>query len=293
MTRDNERDNEHGKERGKERFEELILCLQWILYAERPLKPEELYYAILSGIEEEAPMPWSPEIVTANDIEKFILGCSKGLAETTKSKSQTVQFIHESVRDFLLGKHGINKLRFGLDPGQSHERLRHCCYLYMQIDVSADVPLNIDLPKASMAETNDLCTRVSTKLPFLEYSVHNVLIHANDAGKHGIPQGAFLRSFIIDKWIFLNNMLERYRARRHTSSGEVPELLLFLIQKDLVSLVREYRRSSDNNALFCNQSLLTVSPRDWKVSKDMARALLLPAGRSEGFRIAIETIIEL
>ncbi|KAI4282990.1 MAG: hypothetical protein L6R38_002516 [Xanthoria sp. 2 TBL-2021] len=44
------RDNAH--------FEELILCLQWILYAERPLKREELYYAILSGTDEEALTPW-------------------------------------------------------------------------------------------------------------------------------------------------------------------------------------------------------------------------------------------
>ncbi|KAI4134909.1 MAG: hypothetical protein LQ341_005947, partial [Variospora aurantia] len=80
--------------RDNARSEELILCLQWILHAKRPLKREELYYAILSGTDEEALAPWDFEMVTLQDMDKFILSCSKGLAETTKSKSQTVQFIH-------------------------------------------------------------------------------------------------------------------------------------------------------------------------------------------------------
>ncbi|KAI4262639.1 MAG: hypothetical protein L6R35_007375, partial [Caloplaca aegaea] len=149
------------------RSEELILCLQWILHAKRPLKREELYYAILSGTDEEALAPWDFEIVTSQDMDKFILSCSKGLAETTKSKSQTVQFIHESVRDFLLGKNGINKLRSELDGGRSHERLRQCCYTYINIDLSKDLPRHMELPKANTSEAKDLRTRISAKFPFL------------------------------------------------------------------------------------------------------------------------------
>ena len=40
-----------------------------------------------------------------------ILSSSKGLAEMTRSKNQTVQFIHESVRDFLLKGNGLSGLR--------------------------------------------------------------------------------------------------------------------------------------------------------------------------------------
>ncbi|KAI4252106.1 MAG: hypothetical protein L6R42_008106 [Xanthoria sp. 1 TBL-2021] len=278
------RDNAH--------FEELILCLQWILYAERPMKREELYYAILSSTDEEALTPWDPEMVTAQDIDKFILSCSKGLAETTNPKSQTVQFIHESVRDFLLGKNGINKLRSELDFGQSHERLKQCCYSYMKIDVSADLPRDMELPKASTPEAKDLRTRISMKFPFLEYAVHHVLFHADHAARHGISQELFLQYFATEQWIFLDNMFERYQVRRRTDI-DTSNLLFISTQKDLGGLVRTYRRTLQSDGLDCNPDILTAALFDFKVSEDTIRALLLLPRQSEAFENAIEKVIEL
>ncbi|KAI4262154.1 MAG: hypothetical protein L6R42_002662 [Xanthoria sp. 1 TBL-2021] len=177
------RDNAH--------FEELILCLQWILYAERPLKREELYYAILSGTDEEALTPWDPEIVTAQDIDKFILSCSKGLAETTKSKSQTVQFIHESVRHFLLGKNRMTKLRSELDFGQSNERLKWCCYSVLKKLGSADFVQSMELLKVSTSSAPDHCIRKSSKTPLFDYAVQNIRFHAEKADHCGISQEPF------------------------------------------------------------------------------------------------------
>jgi hypothetical protein len=48
---------------------------------------------------------------------------SKGLAEITKSKQPTVQFIHESVRDYLVTA--------DLMEGPSHERLKRYCTAYL------------------------------------------------------------------------------------------------------------------------------------------------------------------
>src|SRR5205814_1409874 len=95
--------------RDGQNMEDLLLCIQWILYAKRPLKREELYFAILSGEAPEALTAWNPEEITKQDMERFILSSSKGLAEVTKSTDQTVQFIHESVRDFLL-ENGLSDL---------------------------------------------------------------------------------------------------------------------------------------------------------------------------------------
>ncbi|KAI4236697.1 MAG: hypothetical protein LQ349_002383 [Xanthoria aureola] len=290
------RDNAH--------FEELILCLQWILYAKRPLKREELYYAILSGIDEEALTPWDPEMVTAQDIDKFILSCSKGLAETTKSKSQTVQFIHESVRDFLLEKNGINKLRSELDFGRSHERLKQCCYSYMKIDVSADLNDNIELPKASTPEAKDLRTRISIKFPFLEFAVHHVLFHADHAARHGISQDFFLQHFATEQWIFLDNLFERYQVRRRPNDG-TSNLPLISAQKDLAGLIRNCRRIDlaglirncgrifHTNGLPCNLDLLAAALFDFKANEDTIRALLLPIGLSETSKNAMQKVVEL
>src|SRR5205823_4241896 len=104
---------------------ELLLCIQWLLFARQPLKPEQLYFAILSGVEPEVLSRWNSNEITMDVIKRFILNSSKGLAEITKSKSPTVQFIHESVRDFLLEENGLGEIWSGVGnkfQGQSHER---------------------------------------------------------------------------------------------------------------------------------------------------------------------------
>ncbi|KAJ3956749.1 hypothetical protein N0V92_006709 [Colletotrichum tropicale] len=79
--------------------DELLLCIQWVLFAKEPLRPEQLYFAILSGVEVdsfEALSDWDPEDITADIMKRFILDSSKGLAEVTNTKNPIVQFIHES-----------------------------------------------------------------------------------------------------------------------------------------------------------------------------------------------------
>jgi hypothetical protein len=78
----------------------MLLCIQWVLFATQALRPEQLYFAILSGHEPGALAKWNPDDVALSDMKRFILSSSKGLTEVTES--QTVQFIHESVTDFLL-----------------------------------------------------------------------------------------------------------------------------------------------------------------------------------------------
>jgi hypothetical protein len=43
--------------------------------------------------------------VELDQIKTFVRSSSKGLAEVTRNKASEVQFIHKSVRDFLLGKY--------------------------------------------------------------------------------------------------------------------------------------------------------------------------------------------
>ncbi|PQE03833.1 Vegetative incompatibility HET-E-1 protein [Rutstroemia sp. NJR-2017a BBW] len=91
--------------RDEQNPERLQLCLKWILFATRPLKPPELYVAVQLGIDKSSSGHWDPEDVDPDQINTFVRSSSKGLAEVTRSKESEVQFIHESVRDFLLGKY--------------------------------------------------------------------------------------------------------------------------------------------------------------------------------------------
>ena len=221
--------------RDRENMKELVLCLQWILYAKRPLKREEIYHALLSGTDPEALSVSNPEEITAQDMERFILSCSKGLAETTKLKAQTVQFIHESVRDFLLGKNGFNKLKLELGFGLSQDRLKQCCYKYMAIDTSECLPPSMALPAAFSEEAKGLRELVSEKLPFLEYAVRNVLYHADVADGQGITQKAFVENFTLKNWIMLDNLFEKYHVRRHTPNAS---LLYIVAEKNFSNLIR-------------------------------------------------------
>lgn len=186
--------------RDDENKEDLVLCLQWIFYAQRPLKLAELYFAIRSGIEPTELTEWNQDEITEGDMEMYILSCSKGLLETTKGKDRIVRFIHESVRDFLL-RNGLAKLTSDVEDnitGLSHERLKQCCYNYIKnINISQHVPLEVPLPRAS-SEARSLRQLVSEKFPFLEYAVYNMLHHSDIAESHGISQKRFLESFSLD-----------------------------------------------------------------------------------------------
>ncbi|KAL8670368.1 MAG: hypothetical protein Q9168_005095 [Polycauliona sp. 1 TL-2023] len=277
--------------RDKACFEELILCLEWILHARRPLKREELYYAILSGTVNEQLTSWDQEEVTVEVMDNFILNCSKGLFETTKSKQHhTVQFIHESVRDFLLGENGITKLRAGSTSGQSHERLMQCCKKYAEIDISQDFPDSLELEKASDPTIQNLRQTIRKKYPFLEYSVHNVLWHTDQADRVGISQKQVLVSFDITRWVRLDNMLAQYQTHRHTIERKPSSMLLYiLIEKNLRSLVQTYGRSDREHPLiFCQMAL-----NDFKVDEQMLQALLRPTEQPEAYKTAFEKVISL
>lgn len=229
--------------RGPHNRGELLLCIQWVLFAKQPLTPEELYFAILTGIKLDAAIEWDPEEVTPEVMRRFILNSSKGLVEVTKSKIPTVQFIHESVRDFLLKENGLSKIWSDLGNNfqvQSHERLKRCCLAYMNMDVTSHVDLS-RLPKAFSQEAADLRQSAGNKFPFLEYAVRNVLYHAEVAESCGLPQDDFLQSFPHLHWINLRNLFEKYEVRRYTQSAS---LLYILAENNMANLVRVSMRIS-------------------------------------------------
>jgi hypothetical protein len=111
---------------------DLLLCIQWLLVSKRPLQPEEFYDALASTDGPGRTFNQSLN-VTEDVMDRFILVSSKGLAEIQQT-SQTVQFIRESVKDFLLEEDGVASLwPEYADPTffmtTSHERLKRCCDL--------------------------------------------------------------------------------------------------------------------------------------------------------------------
>ncbi|KAH0544912.1 hypothetical protein FGG08_000992 [Glutinoglossum americanum] len=216
--------------------DELVLCVQWVLFSRQPLSPEEVYFAIISGVEPKILSKWDPDETPRDVIERFILNSSKGLAEITKSEIRKVQFIHESVKDFLLKENGLGNIwpELGRNfQGRSHERLKNCCLNYMSIEVST----HLGLPKASLQKTVDFRQSATSAFPFLDYAVHNVLYHADVAAGCGIAQENLIQSFPLARWIKLNNLFEKYEVRRHTEDAS---LLYVLAEGNMPNLIRAH-----------------------------------------------------
>ncbi|KPM35907.1 hypothetical protein AK830_g10681 [Neonectria ditissima] len=225
--------------RDNERPEDLLLSMEWILYAKRPLKWEELYFALISGLHPNTLGSWNPEETTVDDMKRFILGSSKGLAEITKPKARTVQFIHESVRDFLLKDHGLRDLRHGMGlPGEDfaslgHDQLKQCCDTYIKLDISDYAPSSEPLPKASSNAAKDLRASLARNFPFLEYATCHIFHHA-DSAANGLSQDNFLEDFDLQAWIHLDNLFEKYEIRRHTPTAS---LLYIFAESNLTNLI--------------------------------------------------------
>lgn len=224
---------------------EMLLCIQWILFSQRPLSPPELYLALHAGIgtddndndNEEIATEWDSNEMTPERVQRFILSASKGLAEVTRTKVPTVQFIHESVNDFLLKEKGLAEIwpDLGVDPrGHGHDKLKTCCLRYIKVPCAyADIAITAKSPKD---EAESMRAAVSKSYPFMDYAVQNLLVHANAAQSCRLGQEQFLVQFSdsCDRWIRLYNILEKHAVRRYPPS--VSCLYLFA-ERDLASLV--------------------------------------------------------
>ncbi|KAK4962654.1 hypothetical protein LTR10_000281 [Elasticomyces elasticus] len=210
-------------------MDDLLLCLQWILFARRPLKREEFYYAMAAGLDPgpESLTEWNSEQVTTDDMDRYVLSSSKGLAELTKSKAPTVQFIHESVRDFLIKDDGMHDLWPNLESnlhGLAHDRLKCCCESYIAINSSPYGSLKERQSKASSETAKKLRANLARKYPFLEYAGQYLLYHADEAALV-VPQTDFLNCIALGALIELRNVFERYDKRRYTAKASLPYIL--------------------------------------------------------------------
>ncbi|RYO78508.1 hypothetical protein DL764_010111 [Monosporascus ibericus] len=149
---------------------ETILMLQWVLFSQRPLKPEELVATVAEAVPENLER-FNRSIFTSENVQKRITSSSKGLIEVRKGWVASVQFIHQSVHDFLLRNKRLQTLDQTLEPdlvSASHARLWACCRSYIeQVDTTLTSEEHI-------RELND-------NYPFLKYAASHIFDHAEKA----------------------------------------------------------------------------------------------------------------
>ncbi|KAH8705408.1 ankyrin repeat-containing domain protein [Talaromyces proteolyticus] len=232
---------------------ESILLFQWTLFAERPLSPTELFYAVASGL----PKNWNSDDASRETIERYILNCSKGLAEISKSEPPTVYFIHETVRGFLLQKNGLAKIQPDLRDnmfGASHNQLTKNCVRYLSrlSERLAPSPSTLGKRQRNNKTENDREKEVIfRRFPLLEYVVTFMFNHADNAEATGFSQKHFLEEFNtvdsseLQKWIHFRNIFQPFKIRRYTPKAT---LLYILSEQNMYNLIRPLIEYSNVNS---------------------------------------------
>ncbi|KAG5771751.1 hypothetical protein H9Q72_001820 [Fusarium xylarioides] len=242
------------------KMEEFQLSIFWILLGERPLKPEEYYHAIWSGLHLEGIADFDiPEVDTEdseNCFDRCVISTSKGLAEIAKDRQPRVQFIHESVRDFLIKDKGLHELWPELGPdweSVGHEKLKLCCYSYFGL-VTKRIPDSYPLDEIVTSDQSEVLIAHKPSLvdkelildtdryPFLEYASQSVLNHA-DLASNINDQQSFLESFPFSVWKGVVNLFGKHQVWKY-SPGAGP--LYIFVDRGHSSLIQT-RLKIDSN----------------------------------------------
>ncbi|KFA78982.1 hypothetical protein S40288_00553 [Stachybotrys chartarum IBT 40288] len=213
--------------------EELLRCLQCVLFAETPLRLDQLYSAVQACTEPSRGCYLDRSCVNRDIMHRKILDISRGVIEETRGTKRTMQFIHESVRDFLLNKEALKQL-WSFPPhdfiAESHGWLARHCLSQLMTNMADKAFIH-----AFATEPYSRVKQLREIFPFLEYAILNVLHHSNAAQALGSSQVAFLTEFPLQRWLKLYNAFE-WNNRRHF----LPDtgLLYLLAHFNLVDLVR-------------------------------------------------------
>lgn len=202
----------------------MLRLLQLVFYAQTSLSPSELRHALAFGSGAYASYDeWSKssEYVRSDEqMEKRIREHSRGLVEivgpskadelpqgSARSRKITVQFIHQSVRDFLIAD-GFSFLRDGTQrthDADGHEFFKTACFNYLKInEFSAMI---VSLRVNGQFYWRNVGRELKAKYPLLNYMVEYIFPHAAQAEQHRISQDRFRTYFCSTRGYF-----ERWRC---------------------------------------------------------------------------------
>jgi hypothetical protein len=171
-------------------------------------------------------------------LDRYLLNCSRGLTEVTRTKPPLVQFIYETVRDFLIRENGLAKIDPGLTgnvKGISHERLYAACLLYFD----QCLPVDQKYQGTRVPDCQHQAENVRHQFPFSDYAVSCMFSHADVTKASGIRHREFLRRFQNNssgcqlKWVQYRNTFQRHKVRKYTMEVH---LLYILAEQNLANL---------------------------------------------------------
>ena len=177
-------------------------AMRWVLCARMSLTPTQLYVATKTGSGRLSAVCWNSAGTTMHAIRNYILHVSRGLIECTweSVEYETVQFVHESVREYLRSWGGSSPDSASLNEPEikSHAKMAEDCRKYL---VTCARCRAMTLPARDADVSYEDAAHFLNGHPLLNYVLNNVFIHlelAHSAGsvKHGVFDTFPLRDFV-------------------------------------------------------------------------------------------------
>ncbi|KAH8588852.1 Het-eN, partial [Bisporella sp. PMI_857] len=224
-----------------------LKLIQWILFATHPLTLDELRFAMVI----DADTPYrslrqcrdAEEYTDDNDLmQRRVKHLSCGLAEIRlHNNKRIVQFIHQSVIDFLVLQGGlrlIDRTRMSIDLaiGHAHHRLSRSCIRYMAME---------EVGYFERVDRDNL----GVEFPFLHYAITSWVVHAEQAEAKTISQSDLLDYLRWPSRDLLQRWSRLYRALDPSSKDcppGGPSLLHVVSRSSLISALRAILEDSFN-----------------------------------------------
>ena len=231
--------------------------MQWVCLAERPLSVTELRFAIASDDAYIGKTGDFYKDFSETDVrmEKLILSLSGGLVEVKHHEARTtVQFIHQSVNDFLRSS-GLNYLvtsstqvtKDGKDLtsmtarviGQSQDRLCKSCINYLRLEEVIQFATSTSARQSYYS--NQYEDKLKNTLPFGDYATKHWFLHAEKAENFGFEQQHLVEKLgsppgpAFLSWLQLYQQMSPYVSRYPSNSST---LLHIASASNLRSVVR-------------------------------------------------------
>lgn len=229
-------------QKDEKNIDKLVQITQIVFCAKRPLHPKELYVLLHQTYD----VPFDSNEAPDHYLTKHVLEVSKGLAEVTKSVQPTVQFIHETVREFLRDG-GLKSISAQSVNGDGHEILKSSCLKQIHAPLSEHLELlakyrflghyrDTRVNQVTRPRQNEFKEQANDMFPLLEYASKNILFHAEEAEAMGLSQSEFLKNFPIAEWIPTYNLFEKFNTRRY--DGNSTPLLYVLAEHGCDHLIK-------------------------------------------------------
>ncbi|KAM3550107.1 hypothetical protein ARSEF4850_008509 [Beauveria asiatica] len=191
-----------------------LKLLQWICFAKRPLSLEELRWAMIVDAKCSYKSFQQCEEDDENDcdMEKRLKTLSRGLVETVPSvKFRVAQFIHQSVKDFFVGK-GLLALHGNLKPAGTetfdadlvtnlaHYQLSRTCIRYLGME---------EIAQSTVSDRDDL----ASVFPLLRYATTSWVAHTKQSDQHDLLDFfGWPSEHLVQRWVHVYGKMAPFSA---------------------------------------------------------------------------------